>query len=254
MSNPTDLSTTNIINCKPAVIIIWSYDRNLRKGIPYFGFILHSPVYRESKKSPYPRFIFSGKSTEKEVNWFQLVHMNTFKPITVARKVDHRCLCNPVDCSLPGSSIYGIFQARILEWVVISFSRRSSQPRDWTRVSHIVRRCFTIWATREVKSIIVPLIYFPRYRLQLKSEEEMPKSNRLRHVFRGNWCEPDSSPFFLFYFVFYRLDLKFLHFNAISYLLPLIYHSYEENQNNIDGSKDHTRKKQRHKMEYPWLV
>ena len=40
--------------------------------------------------------------------------------------------CDPVDCSLPGSSIHGIFQARILEWVAISFSRRSSWPRDWT--------------------------------------------------------------------------------------------------------------------------
>ena len=39
-------------------------------------------------------------------------------------------LCHPMDCSLPGSSIHGIFQARILEWVAISFSRRSSRPRD----------------------------------------------------------------------------------------------------------------------------
>ena len=39
-------------------------------------------------------------------------------------------LCDPVDCSLPSSSVHGIFQARILEWVATSFSRRSSQPRD----------------------------------------------------------------------------------------------------------------------------
>ena len=39
-------------------------------------------------------------------------------------------LCDPMDCSLPGSSVHGIFQARILEWVAISFSRRSSRPRD----------------------------------------------------------------------------------------------------------------------------
>ena len=58
-------------------------------------------------------------------------------------------LWDPTDCSLPGSSIHGIFQARILEWVAISFSRRSSGPRDWTRISCIVGRCFTIWATRE---------------------------------------------------------------------------------------------------------
>ena len=52
-------------------------------------------------------------------------------------------LCDPMDCSLPGSSIHGIFQARVLEWVAISFSRRSSRPRDWTQVSHVVDRHFT---------------------------------------------------------------------------------------------------------------
>ena len=55
----------------------------------------------------------------------------------------------PHDCSLTGLSIHGIFQARVLEWVAISFSRRSSQPRDWTQVSPIVGRRFTPWATRE---------------------------------------------------------------------------------------------------------
>ena len=55
-----------------------------------------------------------------------------------------RCvqLCNPMDCSLPGSSIHGIFQARILEWVAISFSRESSQPRDWTQVSCTAGRLY----------------------------------------------------------------------------------------------------------------
>ena len=54
-----------------------------------------------------------------------------------------------MDCSLLGSSIHGILQARVLEWVAISFSRGSSWPRDRTWVSHIAGRCFTIWATRE---------------------------------------------------------------------------------------------------------
>ena len=62
-------------------------------------------------------------------------------------------LCDPMDCSLPGSSVHGIFQASVLEWVAISFSRGSSQPRDQTWVSRIVGRCFTIWATREVSKI-----------------------------------------------------------------------------------------------------
>ena len=51
-------------------------------------------------------------------------------------------LWDPMDCSLPGSSVHGIFQARILEWVAISFSRGSSRPRDRTPVSHIVGRRF----------------------------------------------------------------------------------------------------------------
>ena len=59
-------------------------------------------------------------------------------------------LCNPMECSLPGSSIHEIFQARLLEWVAISFSRRSSWPRDRTQVSCAVGRRFTVWATREV--------------------------------------------------------------------------------------------------------
>ena len=58
-------------------------------------------------------------------------------------------LCNPMDCSLPGFSIHRIFQARVLEWVAISFSRGSSQPRNQTWVSCIAGRCFTLWATRE---------------------------------------------------------------------------------------------------------
>ena len=59
-------------------------------------------------------------------------------------KVAQSCptLCDPMDHSLPGSSVHGIFQARILEWVAISFSRGSSQSRDRTQVSRIVGRCF----------------------------------------------------------------------------------------------------------------
>ena len=57
--------------------------------------------------------------------------------------------CDPVDYRLPGISVHGILQARILEWVTISFSRGSSRPRDRTRVSWVGGRCFNLWATRE---------------------------------------------------------------------------------------------------------
>ena len=53
-------------------------------------------------------------------------------------------LCNPVNCSLAGSSVHGIFRARVLERVAISFSRGSSQPRDQTWVSRIAGRPFTV--------------------------------------------------------------------------------------------------------------
>ena len=59
-------------------------------------------------------------------------------------------LCNPMDCSLPGSSVHGVFQAMVLEWIAISFSSGSSEPRDRTWVSCTVDRRFTVWATREV--------------------------------------------------------------------------------------------------------
>ena len=59
-------------------------------------------------------------------------------------------LCDPMDCSPPGSSVHGILQARILEWVAISFSRGSSLPRDLTQVSLIAGRRFNLWATRGV--------------------------------------------------------------------------------------------------------
>ena len=56
-------------------------------------------------------------------------------------------LCDPMDGSLLGSSVYGILQAKILGWVVIPFSRGSSVPKHRTRVSYIAGRFFTIWAT-----------------------------------------------------------------------------------------------------------
>ena len=59
-------------------------------------------------------------------------------------------LCDPVNCNQSDSSIYGILQTRILEWVAISFSRGSSWPRDWTWVSRLAGRCFNFWATRNI--------------------------------------------------------------------------------------------------------
>ena len=67
-------------------------------------------------------------------------------------------LGDSMDWSLPGSSVQVILQARILEWIVIPFSRGSSRPRDWVQVSCIAGRFFTAWATRETH----PYIYWIR--------------------------------------------------------------------------------------------
>ena len=72
-------------------------------------------------------------------------------------KVAQSCLTlrNIMDCSPPGSSVHGILQARILEWVAMPFSRGSSWPRDWTHVSCLSCTAgvfFTVWATRVLTS------------------------------------------------------------------------------------------------------
>ena len=72
----------------------------------------------------------------------------------------------PMDCSLPGSSLHGILQARILEWVAISFSRESSRPRDRTRLSSIPGRCFN-----HVSKVILKIL---QARLQQYMNQELP--------------------------------------------------------------------------------
>ena len=79
-------------------------------------------------------------------------------------------LCDPGECSLPGSSVHGILQARIPEWVALPFRRGSSQPRDQTWVSCVAGRFFTIWTTQG-----------PRGQYQQKLAKE------LKTVVSGSW-------------------------------------------------------------------
>ena len=80
-------------------------------------------------------------------------------------------LSDPTDCNPPGSSVCGIYRARVLEWVAILFSRASSQPRDRTWVSWIADRFFTVW----------PLVKM----MGKKADNLWSKSKFLR---RGLWC------------------------------------------------------------------
>ena len=77
------------------------------------------------------------------------LHIVTFVYVLVTQSCP--TLCDPMDCSWPGSSVPGILQARTLEWLAIPFSRGSSQPRDQTWVSQIAGRVFMIWANREAQ-------------------------------------------------------------------------------------------------------
>ena len=75
-------------------------------------------------------------------------------------------LSDPMDCSLPGSSVHGILQTRILEWVAIPFSRGSFQPKDWTWFSCIAGRFFTVSTTKETLKVIS--LYLKRHRKSVK--------------------------------------------------------------------------------------
>ena len=78
--------------------------------------------------------------------WQNWVTKHTYKDQFSSVAQSCPTLCDPVDCSPPGSSVQGILQARILWWVAMLSSRGSSQPRDWTQVSCIAGRFFTNWA------------------------------------------------------------------------------------------------------------
>ena len=90
-----------------------------------------------------------------------------------------------MDCSLPGSSIHGILQARVLEWVAISFSRGSSQPGDQTQVSRIAGRRFTIWATREAHTLCV--FYHNKTKMKLKQANKNLSSQSHISVMLDVW-------------------------------------------------------------------
>ena len=81
--------------------------------------------------------------------WFEasLIYRSEKAKVLVAQLCPS--VCDPMDCSPPGSSVHGTLQAAILEWVAIPFSRGSFQPRDWTWVFCTTDIFFTIWATRE---------------------------------------------------------------------------------------------------------
>ena len=111
--------------------------RNSVLTMPGQGWLMKMPL-SEASTTPKSRESLNLKSNKvglRLAGWWK-----------VKALVDESCptLCDPMDCSPPGSSVHGILQARILQWVAIAFSRGSSSPRDQTQVSNITGRFLTI--------------------------------------------------------------------------------------------------------------
>ena len=125
-----------------------------------------------------------GMKWEGRVSRCKLLHVEWINnKVLLHTEVTQSCptLCDPVDCSPPGSSIHGILQARILECVAISFSRGSSQPRDRTQVSCIAGRCFNLWATREAP--LYSIENYIQYPMISHSGKEYLKNNVYIYIY-----------------------------------------------------------------------
>ena len=146
----TDLSRTNALE-------FWESNINISFSFFHLWSLLHivpsawKALSTNPLATPFTWLTFLWSSTQRDL-----------PPLPSSVCVSCSVMSNPLrpmDWSRPGSSVHGILQARILEWVAISFSRGSSQPRDWAHVSCvscIVRGFFTHWA---MKGMAVPLLF-----------------------------------------------------------------------------------------------
>ena len=98
----------------------------------------------------------SSKANVHHHRFYVALHWGTWRWWRFRRSVVSDS-CDPMDHSPPGSSVLGILQARILEWVAISFFRGSSRPRDRTRVSSTAGRLFPNWGIREARESAVKI-------------------------------------------------------------------------------------------------
>ena len=133
-----------VLSLSPSLLPSWFSPKVIALFFHIYQSIKLIQRYTKKISSPQPPYSLSSKypvltgnccySSFCEIKWSE---------------VTQSCptLCDPMDCSLPGSSLHGILQARVLEWVDISFSRGSFRPRDWTWVSCIPGRHFNLWAT-----------------------------------------------------------------------------------------------------------
>ena len=124
---------------------------NCAVEIPESCFSSHHLLLLAAKDDPFLWLSLLCCLSNTDFNSIIYFIFNTYREREVAQSC--LALCDPTDCSPPGSSIHAILQARVLKWIAVSF-RGSSWSRDPTQVSCIAGRRFTIWATREALMLI----------------------------------------------------------------------------------------------------
>ena len=138
---------SGLAGCADGMVFYWAHQTCDQKVSVqwYQHWLMFLFPYFHSLPPQKPWLYFLSKNTLIKAVTFNL---NQF---SLSWSVTQLCLtlCNPMDCSPPASSVHGIFQARILEWTAMLFSRRSSKPRDLIHVSYVscIDRRFTTRAT-----------------------------------------------------------------------------------------------------------
>ena len=179
MSTESEMPSNHLILCRPLLILssvfpnirvfskesilhirwpkYWSFSFSISPSNEYSGLksfrmdwldflavqgILKSLLQHHSSKASILRH--SRKLPRTIIEWTRM-----YIPHDLIKNINHKSLqsyltlCNPMDCSLPGSSVHGILQTRILEWVVMTFSRGSFPAKDWIHVSYV--SCIGRW-------------------------------------------------------------------------------------------------------------
>ena len=140
---PRDWEDWGLLQCRQILLPPEPPGKPITQNILAFTFVYKTKWVHMNEG--YFQNIFFHVTKEKS-NTCNLLFINTMKV-----EVSQSCLtlCNPMDCSPPGYSVRGILQSRILEWVTVSFSRGSSQPRDWSQVCRTAGEFITIWTSKE---------------------------------------------------------------------------------------------------------
>ena len=168
----SSLLSTNYLNSLSSIFNVFSFNLLLTKLsilLPYNPAIILLAIYPKELKTYVSakmcKWMFIVISFLIAKTWMQQRCPSVDKETVVyldngmlqSVKTTQSCptICDPMDCSPPGSSVHGILQASRLEWVAVPFSRGSSWPRDRTQISSITGRFFTIWATSEAQWNII---------------------------------------------------------------------------------------------------